>query len=103
MMQQTSNVDPVREARVADVVPLKRGPQPYSYQKRLANADAVMNTLRMAMYGMHYKDLAEKVGVSYACIMAIRSGRTAWPRPKTFFNLIDVLELDLYLVPRKKK
>lgn len=85
-----------------NVVPLKRGPKPYSYQKRLPDADAAMSVLRKAMHGMHYKDLAEAVGVSNSCIMAIRSGRTKWPRPATFFNLIEELQLDLYLVPRKK-
>lgn len=70
------------------------------YADRLPNAEAAMNVLRREMYAWDYKELAAQVGVSYSCIMAIRSGRTAWPRPKTFFNLLDVLQLDLYIIPR---
>lgn len=71
-----------------------------AYTARLRNAESVMNTLRDRMHGMHYRDLAEKVGVSASTIMAVRSGRTKWPRPNTFFSLLDVLHLDLMIVDR---
>ena len=101
MLQATSNVDPIQDARIDNVVPLKRGPQPYSYQKRLPDADAAMSVLRKEMQKHHAANLADRVGVSDSCIYAIQSGRTKWPRPATFFNLIEELQLDLYLVPRK--
>lgn len=71
-----------------------------SYFKKLTNADAAMNVLRLEMYKHDYKALAEKVGVSKGCIMAIRSGRTKWPRPNTFFGLLRELDLEMYLVPK---
>lgn len=63
----------------------------------IANAAQAMDVLRREMYGWYYKDLAVEVGVSPSCIMAIRSGRTAWPRAHTFFGLIRVLDLEMRL------
>lgn len=74
-----------------------------TYAKKLIDADAAMHVLRMEMYKHEYKTLAEKVGVSTSCIMAIRSGRTKWPRPHTFFGLLRELELEMYLIPKHRQ
>lgn len=60
-------------------------------------AQEAMSVLRLEMYNWHHEYLAEQVGVSVSCIMAIRSGRTKWPRPHTFFGLLRVLGLAMYL------
>lgn len=72
----------------------------YARRFGLRDADAVMNVLRREMYEWGYKELAKEVGVSPACIMAIRSGRTKWPRPKTFFGLLEALDLELLVKKR---
>lgn len=56
-----------------------------------------MNVLRMKMHEWHHEELSKRVGVSVSCIMAIRSGRTKWPRPATFFGLLDALDLEMVL------
>ena len=71
-----------------------------SYAYKLRNADEAMNVLRVAMHTWDYKDLAKHVGVSNSCIMSVRSGRTKWPRPHTFFGLLEALELEMHLVQR---
>lgn len=70
------------------------------YAGKVRNADQAMNKLRMKMYNHHYAALAERVGVSPSCILAIRSGRTTWPRPQTFFGLLRELELEMLLVDK---
>jgi predicted transcriptional regulator len=83
-----------------NIVKLAPNTEKPNYTKRLRNADDAMQTLRMEIYAWDHKELAKAIGVSPSCIMAIRSGRTKWPRPKTFFGLLDALELDMLLVKR---
>lgn len=71
-------------------------PKP-SYTRKLKNSEQVMNTIRWEMYHHYPIDLAHGTGKSVACIYAIRSGRTAWPRGDTFFALIDYLGLRMRL------
>jgi hypothetical protein len=66
-------------------------------QRKIAVADDAMQMLRMAMYEWDATALAHQVGVSKSCIMAIRSGRTKWPRPATFFGLLDALDMEMVL------
>jgi ribosome-binding protein aMBF1 (putative translation factor) len=77
-----------------------RAKQKASYTAKLTNAEDAMTVLRNEMHGWHYKDLAKQVGVSDSCIMSIRSGRTKWPRPATFFALLDALEITMHLVTK---
>lgn len=67
------------------------------YAARFTNAEEVMVVLRDQLYSYDLKLLAVRVGVSVRCLQAIRSGRTRWPRPTTFFSLIDVLGFELIL------
>lgn len=64
---------------------------------RIAVSEDAMNLLRRRMHDWHHTELAEKVGVSSSCIMAIRSGRTKWPRPHTMFRLLEVLNLEMLI------
>lgn len=80
--------------------PIQRPSRKVSYSKGLINADDAMNVLRRKMYDFDVGELAEKADISRACVMAIRSGRTKWPRPKTFFNLLKVLDLKMLLVDK---
>lgn len=70
----------------------------YAYVHRIKNAESAMNTLRTEMYGHDIEHMAAVVDVSVACLYSIRSGRTKWPRPKTFFGLINYLNLEMHLV-----
>lgn len=81
-------------------MPSQPKPKVPSYGKNLRSAEEAMQVLRMEIYKWDHKKLAEAVGVSSSCIMAIRSGRTQWPRPKTFFGLLEALDLDMLLVKR---
>ena len=65
-----------------------------------AVSEQVMYDLRMKMHEWYPKDLAEEMNVSVACVYAIRSGRTKWPRGKTFFALVDALGLQFVLVEK---
>lgn len=68
-----------------------------SYATKLRDAEAVMDRLRIEMHEYDVDVLANMVGVSKSCIMAIRSGRTKWPRPKTFFGILDALNMHMTL------
>lgn len=72
----------------------------YSYSAKIANADQAMNKLRIEMYHYDIEKMAEHIGVSTACLYAVRGGRTKWPRPKTFFGLVEYLEFDMHLIKR---
>jgi hypothetical protein len=63
--------------------------------------EAVMNDLRLKMYHWHPTDLAEVCGVSVACIYAIRSNRTKWPRGETLFAILAALDIELILIDGK--
>lgn len=91
-------------ALVSDNTQALANPKPRKpvYTHRLKNVEKAMNVLRYEMYEWHAQDLADAVGVSRSCIEAIRSGRTTWPRHKTFFGLLEALDLDMYLVKREK-
>lgn len=70
------------------------------YLRGLTDADKVMHTIR---YHMQYQDLeylAEEIGVSLSCLYLIANGTTKWPRPKTFFGLINTMQLEMILVKR---
>lgn len=67
------------------------------YSEEFQNASKVMNMLRREMHDYDVGELAEAVGVTKGCIYRIRSGGTTWPRPTTFFSLIRVLGLKMYL------
>lgn len=68
--------------------------------QRIAVSEDAMNILRLEMYNIHPADLAAQVGVSVSCINAIRSGRTKWPRPNTFFLLLERFQLELLIRKR---
>jgi len=71
-----------------------------SYANKCANADDAMSVIRTEMYAWEIETMAEDVGVSQACLYAIRRGATKWPRQKTFFSLINYLDLTMMLVKR---
>lgn len=68
----------------------------------LKNAEDAMTVLRNEMYGFDMTLLAVRVGVTPSCLFAIRRGKTKWPRAHTFFGLISVLGLELYLQKKVK-
>lgn len=72
------------------------------YAKRLKDEGECLMTMRLEMYKRDTYALAEAVGVSVACIYAIQSGRTKWPRPKTFFGLLNELGLEIHLIKTHK-
>lgn len=78
-----------------NVVPLKRG------YKGIRDGEAAMTIIRNEIYGKDPVTLAAKVGVSESCIYAIRAGRTKWPRPTTFFQLLYVLDLEMIIRSRQ--
>lgn len=84
---------------MSNVVPMPKADKP-KWTERYRNAEKAMSFLRQEMYKYDYKELAKEVGVSTSCIMAIRSGRTKWPRHTTFFGLLTALDLDMLLVRR---
>lgn len=65
--------------------------------RRITVAEDAMQILRERMYDYHIDDLVRATGCSKACLYAIRANRTAWPRPHTFFRLLDVLGLEMIL------
>ena len=64
---------------------------------RIQCSEDAMNILRWEMHSIHPDDLGEMVGVSSSTIRSIRSGRTKWPRPATFFGLLRALNLRMEL------
>jgi hypothetical protein len=68
--------------------------------ERTDTAEEAMNVIRDELYYHQPKDVARYTGLALGTIYAIRSGRTLWPRPHTFFTLIRFLDLEMYL---KKK
>ena len=64
---------------------------------RIKQSHQAMFVLRHRLHGQRPKDIAKATGLSVGTIYAIRCGRTAWPRPKTFFTLLDYFGLELYL------
>lgn len=82
-----------------NLIGVRRAPErKYHYTSRVRNADETMNKLRLEMYAEDLHDMAEEIEVSYSCLVAIRSGRTKWPRPKTFWGIIGYLGLEVHLV-----
>lgn len=65
--------------------------------------DEVMFDIRMRLHDWDAKDAAEEMDVSVACVYGIRNGRTKWPRPKTFFALLELLDLQLRLYDTKNQ
>jgi hypothetical protein len=83
----------------ADLQGVRRAPErKYHYTSRIKSAEDTMNKLRIEMYGCDMHHMAQSIDVSYSCLMSIRSGRTIWPRPKTFWGIIDYLGLEVHLV-----
>jgi len=64
----------------------------------------IMNTIRTKLYQYdtdQLKEIALIIGRSYSCLIAIRSGRSQWPRAHTMFSLAKMLGLRLTLVDRQ--
>jgi hypothetical protein len=77
---------------------------PKSYaQHGIKCSEDAMIVLREHMKHEETRVLARRVGVSISCLRAIMNGKTQWPRPRTFFGLIDVLDLEMILRPRKER
>lgn len=79
---------------MSNVVKLMRWQQ----QDPVSCSDDAMNVIRLEMYKHDLAGLADIIGVTESCLYSIRSGRTIWPRPKTFFGLVNALGLRMYLV-----
>ena len=62
-------------------------------QTREECMDVVIDSL--SRYQGTYKMLSIRTGLSVGCIGDIATGKTAWPRHKTLWILIDILELKL--------
>lgn len=77
----------------------RRGRRPKAYQI----SDDVMNEIRLRLYEWSPKDAAEACGVSLGCIYAIRRGTTKWPRPHTFFAILELVDVEMRLYDRRQK
>ena len=55
--------------------------------------DVIVIKLRMSCL----KDLANKAGLSYGCLWAIRENKTKWPRRTTLDKLLPVIGVRLKL------
>jgi len=82
------------------VIPRARKQRMPEWAARIDDADKGMNVVRMEMYNYDLRQLSIRVGVSYSCLSAIRSGRTKWPRPDTLFPLIELLGINMYFAKR---
>lgn len=67
------------------------------YYYRIDSAGAILQHVRLRMYDWSASDLAATCGISTSCVYRIRGGRTKWPRQATFFTLLRVLDLELYV------
>lgn len=67
-------------------------------------SEQVMDMLRGKIYASEhdYRVIARRCGVSESTIYAIRRGATRWPRPATFFALIEFFDLQLVLAEREE-
>lgn len=68
-----------------------------SKARKYSISDDVMNTLRLKMYDYDIKDIAEEIEVTIQCAYNVRNGKTKWPRPKTFFALLEFLGVEMHL------
>ena len=65
----------------------------------------IMDVIRNRLYRYEteqLKEIALIIGRSYSCLIAIRSGRSQWPRANTLFPLAKSLGLRLTLVERQE-
>jgi hypothetical protein len=69
--------------------------------RKVTVAPEAMNLLRTRLYEHHPSDVAEDTGLCMGTIYAIRSGRTIWPRPGTFFALLEYLGLELWITDKR--
>lgn len=61
--------------------------------------EAIMKIVREALWDHGDMSLlAGYTGISVACLNALRSGRTRWPRPTTMFTVCEALGLEMQLV-----
>ncbi len=67
-------------------------------------SEQVMDMLRSKIYASEhdYRVIARRCGVSESTIYTIRRGVTRWPRPATFFALIEFFDLQLVLAEREE-
>lgn len=54
-----------------------------------------LHLVRVELNKVILKDLAEMLGLSYACLWCIREGKTIWPRKRTMDRLLPMLGLKL--------
>ena len=73
------------------------------YMRKLEGAGDAMQKLRYAMHGIPPRQIAEDIGVSVSTIYAVKSGRTKWPRPATFFGLVEYFGFELVLVKARQE
>ena len=73
----------------------------YTMKPRVFDSrEALMDVIRHELHDFDSKELkivASQSDVTVSTLYAIRSGRTMWPRHKTFFNLINALGLQVEL------
>ena len=62
------------------------------------NGEALMDAIRAHMYDDAPQAIADGINKSLACVYAIRSGRTKWPRDDTIWALLDFFGLELDIV-----
>ena len=84
----------------SNVHKLRPSVSPFTYADKLANAEAAMQVIRDEMYLHDIHAMSRSIDVSVTALYAVRAGRTSWPRPKTFFGLINYLGLEMHLVKR---
>lgn len=82
------------QARVTPFIP-----RPRVFDSR----EAVMDLIRAELYAypMDYASLAREIGIREGTLYAVRSGRTKWPQPHTFFGLVKALGLEVQLRKRE--
>ena len=76
-----------------------RLPKPRSY----TSAESVIEEVRLQIFETHtaHKEIAKRCAVSATTIHNLANGKTRWPRPTTLFPLLNALNLEMRLVPKK--
>lgn len=61
--------------------------------------EAIMNEVRQALWDHgDMRLLSNYTGISLSCLLALRGGRTRWPRDTTMFTVCDALGLEMRMV-----
>lgn len=77
---------------------------PLRGKRSFTSAESLIEQVRVQIFksGRPYKDIAADTKVAQSTIANLASGKTRWPRPTTLFPMLEALNMELALVPRRK-